>query len=211
MTTRPLIDHSFDNSDFQKHYSDSPPTHSPDLAPCDFFVFPKMKLRLKGRRFDTTEEIHAETQFRTSRDAWNHGKHAGITVYMPKGTTSKEKVETTSYGEKLFLWSNSPNFWVSPRIINCAQWSEDRFELRICITSLPWGVLSPARIGEMIRGLQRWGLEMWCHVVPSLCIVAWRWIWVAHLYEFLNTRCVVPVTDRKENPWIVKVRTWNVM
>jgi len=44
---------------FQKHYSDPP--HSPDLAPCDFFLFPKQKLRLKGRRFDTTE-IHAETQ-----------------------------------------------------------------------------------------------------------------------------------------------------
>jgi hypothetical protein len=30
--------------DFQKHYSDSPPhPHSPDLAPCDFFLFLKMK------------------------------------------------------------------------------------------------------------------------------------------------------------------------
>jgi len=27
-----------------------------------FLLFPKMKLRLRGRRFDTTEEIHAETQ-----------------------------------------------------------------------------------------------------------------------------------------------------
>jgi hypothetical protein len=33
-----------------------------DLAPCDFFLFPKMKLKLKGRRFDTTEEIQAESQ-----------------------------------------------------------------------------------------------------------------------------------------------------
>jgi len=50
--------------DFQKHYSDSPSStpYSPDLAPCDFFLFPKMKLRLKGRRFDMTEEIHAESQ-----------------------------------------------------------------------------------------------------------------------------------------------------
>ena len=51
--------------DFQKHYSDSlpPPPHSSDIAPhCDFFLFPNMKLRLKGRRFDTTEEIHAESQ-----------------------------------------------------------------------------------------------------------------------------------------------------
>jgi hypothetical protein len=34
----------------------------PDLAYCDFFQFPKMKLKLKGRRFDTTDEIQAESQ-----------------------------------------------------------------------------------------------------------------------------------------------------
>jgi len=37
------------------------PLYSPDLAPCDFFLFPKMKLKLKGRRFDTIEDIQAET------------------------------------------------------------------------------------------------------------------------------------------------------
>jgi len=36
--------------------------YSPDLAPCDFFLFPKMKLQLKGRRFDTVEEIQRESQ-----------------------------------------------------------------------------------------------------------------------------------------------------
>jgi transposase len=36
------------------------PPYSPDLAPCDFFLFPKMKLKLKGRRFETIEEIQAE-------------------------------------------------------------------------------------------------------------------------------------------------------
>jgi hypothetical protein len=30
-------------------------------------------------------------------------KQAGIAVYMPKGTTSKETVETRSYGKKLFM------------------------------------------------------------------------------------------------------------
>jgi hypothetical protein len=35
---------------------------SGDLAPCDFFLFPKMKLKLKGRRFDTIEEIQAESK-----------------------------------------------------------------------------------------------------------------------------------------------------
>jgi transposase len=38
------------------------PPYSPDLAPCDFFLFPKMKLKLKGHHFDTTEEIQAESQ-----------------------------------------------------------------------------------------------------------------------------------------------------
>ena len=38
------------------------PPYSPDLASCDFFLFPKMKLKLKGRRFDTTTGIQAETQ-----------------------------------------------------------------------------------------------------------------------------------------------------
>jgi hypothetical protein len=33
------------------------PPYSPDVAPCNFFLFPKMKLKLKGCRFDTTEEI----------------------------------------------------------------------------------------------------------------------------------------------------------
>jgi histone-lysine N-methyltransferase SETMAR len=38
------------------------PSYSPDLAPCNFFLFPKMKLQLKGCHFDMTEEIHTETQ-----------------------------------------------------------------------------------------------------------------------------------------------------
>ena len=37
------------------------PPCSPDLAPSDFFIFPKLKMRLKGRRFQM-EEIQAEWQ-----------------------------------------------------------------------------------------------------------------------------------------------------
>jgi hypothetical protein len=37
------------------------PPYFPDLAPCDLFLFPKMKLKLKGRQFDTIEEIQAES------------------------------------------------------------------------------------------------------------------------------------------------------
>ena len=38
------------------------PPYLPDLAPCDFFLFPKLKLQMKGRTFDTTEEIQEESQ-----------------------------------------------------------------------------------------------------------------------------------------------------
>jgi transposase len=38
------------------------PPYSPDLAPCDFFLFLKMKLKLKGRRFKGVEEIQRESQ-----------------------------------------------------------------------------------------------------------------------------------------------------
>jgi hypothetical protein len=36
------------------------PPHSPDFTLCGFFLFTKMKLKLKGRRFDTIEEIQTE-------------------------------------------------------------------------------------------------------------------------------------------------------
>jgi hypothetical protein len=36
--------------------------YSPDLASCDFFLFLKMKLKVKGRRFDGLEEIQRESQ-----------------------------------------------------------------------------------------------------------------------------------------------------
>jgi hypothetical protein len=38
------------------------PPYSPHLAPCDFFLFQKMKLKLKGRWFDIIEEIQADSQ-----------------------------------------------------------------------------------------------------------------------------------------------------
>jgi hypothetical protein len=34
----------------------------PDLAPCDFSLFPRLKIKLKGFRFDTIEVIEAGSQ-----------------------------------------------------------------------------------------------------------------------------------------------------
>jgi len=37
------------------------PPYSPDLAPCDFFLFPQLKKTMKVCRFDYTEDIQANT------------------------------------------------------------------------------------------------------------------------------------------------------
>jgi hypothetical protein len=37
------------------------PTYSPDSAPCDFFLFPRMKSKLKGRRFQDITEIQEQS------------------------------------------------------------------------------------------------------------------------------------------------------
>jgi transposase len=63
-----------DNAPALRSFNDSPfsaknnmtmvphPLYSPDLAPCDFLLFPNLKLRMKGRRFETIEEIQEEYQ-----------------------------------------------------------------------------------------------------------------------------------------------------
>jgi hypothetical protein len=35
--------------------------YSPDLAPCDFFLFPRMKKVLKGKHFADMEEVKTKT------------------------------------------------------------------------------------------------------------------------------------------------------
>ena len=35
------------------------PPYSPDMAPYDFFLFPKIKRTFKGRRFSSTDEIES--------------------------------------------------------------------------------------------------------------------------------------------------------
>ena len=39
-----------------------PPLYSPDLAPCDFWRFSKLKRPLRGHRFDSIEKLKAESK-----------------------------------------------------------------------------------------------------------------------------------------------------
>lgn len=62
------------------------PSYSPDLAQCDYFLFPKLKFALKVQRFQDVEEIKANTaaelkvliseQFQRTfekwQDRWDH-------------------------------------------------------------------------------------------------------------------------------------------
>ena len=74
------------------------PAYSPDLAPSDFFLFPKIKKILKGRHFDDNDDIRSNTtaaqkaitqnQFEGSTRRWHRciasqveyfeGDHGGI-------------------------------------------------------------------------------------------------------------------------------------
>jgi len=37
------------------------PPHSPDLAPCNFWLFLKVKMTMKGKRFESLQDIEADT------------------------------------------------------------------------------------------------------------------------------------------------------
>jgi hypothetical protein len=94
------------------------PPYSPDLAPCDFFLFPKMKLKLKGRRFDTIEEIQAESQRVLDSDSKGltgsvskNGGDGGTGVYTREGTTSRVMATDRSYGEFYDFYSVSPKYF----------------------------------------------------------------------------------------------------
>jgi hypothetical protein len=45
---------------------------SPDLTPCDFFLLPKLKMKLKGRSSQTVEEIQAGLQV-VLNTLWENG------------------------------------------------------------------------------------------------------------------------------------------
>jgi hypothetical protein len=53
---------SFAVREFLAHNKITTPPHppySPDLAPCDFFLFPKLKIHLKGHHFGTVKYVQA--------------------------------------------------------------------------------------------------------------------------------------------------------
>jgi hypothetical protein len=73
------------------------PPYSPDLAPCDFALFPILKMKLKGRRFETVSDnqrgsraVLDSIKENDFHGALKRGKKRGIAVYVPKETILKE-------------------------------------------------------------------------------------------------------------------------
>jgi hypothetical protein len=75
------------------------PPYLPDLAPCDFTLFPKLKMKPKGQCFETVSDIQRESQvvldsvkennFHGAFEAWKTKKDR-IAVYVPEETILKE-------------------------------------------------------------------------------------------------------------------------
>jgi hypothetical protein len=94
------------------------PPYSPDLKPCDFFLFPKIKLKLKGRRSIplrrsrlNRRECLTLWQKRTSRKRFKHGRDGGTTVYVREGTTSRMIAADRPYGEFYEFYGVSPEYF----------------------------------------------------------------------------------------------------
>ena len=64
------------------------PPYSPDLAPCDFSLFPRMKGQKKGKRFADFREVRKKTPEvlnnvsteKISRNVFSSGKNVGTSV-----------------------------------------------------------------------------------------------------------------------------------
>jgi hypothetical protein len=75
-------------------------------------------LKLKGRRFDTADEIQAESQrvldtltVKTSRKLSKNGGGGGIGIYMREGTASRVMVADRPYGEFCDFYCVIPEYF----------------------------------------------------------------------------------------------------
>jgi hypothetical protein len=69
------------------------------VVPHHCYLFPRLKIKLKGRHFDTTEVIEAESQAVLNthteldfQDTFKNGRSAGNGEYARKGITSRVMV-----------------------------------------------------------------------------------------------------------------------
>ena len=90
-TTLPLMHHNLRSVFFAQHQITQvpQPSYSSDWAPWDFWLFPKLKSPLKGKRFQTIDEIQENTMGQLMV--------SGRTVWGPKVPTLKGSKASLSY------------------------------------------------------------------------------------------------------------------
>jgi hypothetical protein len=133
------------------------PLYSPELAPCDFFLFPNTKLKMKGRRFDSTDEIQAESQRvldtldRTGLPGSVPKMEETVGLVSTCGTTSRVMATDRPYGEFYDFHSFSPEYF--GLTLSC----ETRRVYRPCIAE--WETLNLSNfyffLGELQIDLER--------------------------------------------------------
>ena len=104
ITTKCRLMHHVAQSFLAKHQITqvTQPPYSPNLAPCDFWLFPKLKSPLKWKRFQTVDEIQEYTTGQLMV--------TGKTVWGPKVSTLKGTEASLSYVQCfLYLVSSSIN------------------------------------------------------------------------------------------------------
>jgi len=76
------------------------PPYSPDLAPCDFFSFPKIKSTLKGNRFELVEAVKAkatELMNKLSEDDLQHCSNSGRFAWSSVGIGERSTLGVTTF------------------------------------------------------------------------------------------------------------------
>ena len=79
------------------------PPYSRDLAPADFFFFPKLKSSLKGRQFQTVEEIE-ESSIRDLRAIPQNTFQDALQNWKKKVRNGVSRVEGSALKEKFKLF-----------------------------------------------------------------------------------------------------------
>jgi hypothetical protein len=113
------------------------PPYSPDMALCDFFLFPKMKQadKLKGcraglmplrRSRPNRRECFTLWQKRTSRKRSKNGEDGGTGVYMWEGTTSRVMAADMPYGEFYGFYNVSPEYFGFTVVVSSRPYTSTR-------------------------------------------------------------------------------------
>ena len=128
--------------------------YSPDLAPCDFWLFPKLKSPLKGKRFQTINEIQENTTGQLMA--------IGRTVWGPKVPTLKGPEVSLSYVQcLLYLVSSSINVSIFHSTWLDTFWTDLIYIYKENKSIKTWrGKYTPLGFQSFLQGRREWVADL---------------------------------------------------